>query len=227
MFKTRGKTGLTYLEIAVTVALFSVAMIITLAFMKSSFEGYDVQKTNCDSQRAAQQVLERIAIELRPAKVVGAIPADGASIVMQVPVDPQGDGVVVDANGAIEWGAPEDTGDVVGSAITYRFVQTGTLRESADGRDYNGNGRMTDSFAVGHVARTTTRGRTTKLGEGAVVQPLGALGGDVDGDGSPDPIFSQNGDLVAVNLWTLRSGLNKETFMTQAATTVRLRNPQQ
>ena len=57
-----------------------------------------------------------------------------------------------------------------------------------------------------------------------VVQPSGNWGGDIDGDGNPDPIFQSSAGRVTMDLWQMRVDQAGNTHVVRCQTSVCLRN---
>jgi len=73
---------------------------------------------------------------------------------------------------------------------TIRFVTDRTISEAAQGVDLNGDGDRKDRFDLGHLEADRPDGTKEPLTGAWLLQPALNHGGDLDGDGVPDPIFS-------------------------------------
>lgn len=84
-----------------------------------------------------------------------------------------------------------DDGDVPWQADTIKlaFRQTGKLEESKLKKDLNGDGDKYDDFALGVVEVVTPTGTRAITSAGRVILGLPSYEADVNGDGTPDPLF--------------------------------------
>jgi len=120
------------------------------------------------------------------------IPAAGDSVAYQMPVDPDGDGSMLDADGQVQWGTEQDGVAVAGAKVTIRFVADRVLSEPALAFDLNRDGDTTDLFDLGHLERVLPDGSIIPLTGTWILQPNLNHGADIDGDGVADPIFSSD-----------------------------------
>ncbi len=203
--KPKQQAGLTTVEMSV-----SVAVLVAL------FAGFGAAYVNL--ARLANVEMSRAALGLRTSSAADRVvselavarldpPAgDGASVTFQMPVDPDGDGVLHDGNGIVSWGMSINGVDQSGATGTFAYIVDGQIDETILGTDVNGDGDQLDQFDVGHLERTLSDGTRSMLTGNWVLQPLGNHGGDVDGDLLPDPVFriQENGDrkLVTMDLFT-------------------------
>jgi prepilin-type N-terminal cleavage/methylation domain-containing protein len=168
-----------------------------------------------------------------------------------VPVDPDGDGDDLDDDLQVVWGSmrpdavPGHVALETGGALeefynAYTFVQAADLdgnpvffQESTRGLDLNNDGDATDSYRVGHlelhyVGGTVSDSDSPHNGETfdtleVRITPDIVLFGDLDGDGSDEPIFTLNGSELTVDLYMCR--VNEDVPLLQrVTTTLDLRN---
>src|SRR5262249_7954338 len=138
----------------------------------------------------ARECVEQLEREFYRAHVISVDAAPAApAITYQLPVDPDADGDVTDANEQIEWGSPEPTGDVLGGQIRMEWRLDRTVSEATLKEDINRDGDRNDVFKVGRLVRVTSTGKTRPFGPAAVATSSPNPGGDVSGDGVADPPF--------------------------------------
>lgn len=206
--KTRcGERGFTLLELMIAVSILSIVMLTALSALKMVGDSMAAETLDNAAYSAVERVVGEIAEELHCADIT-LVSADRTTINYQIPVDLDGDGTVfVTGTENVEYGF-ELGGMPRNGSVTYSFVATETVSELALGRDLNGDGDSADVFDLGHMAKVMTdidAGRTLTWKRGNwLVQPSGAYGGDIDGDGDDDPIFEQLGNhRLRISLWSL------------------------
>ena len=224
MRRACGNRGFTLVEVMIAVSIMSVLMMTALTAMKMASDTLAVDILDNMVYSSLETVTGEICEDLQCARV-SPLPADGAWINFQVPVDLDGDGTVFAGGdtGLLELGVSLGGMPRRGS-VTYRFVATNTVSESLIRRDVNGNGNPADVFDIGHILKTMSDPLsgwtlTQKRGNG-FVQLRGAYGGDMDGDGNPDPIFAVSGDTVTVSLWSLGVDPRVEPRLANSTATV-------
>lgn len=205
-----GDKGFTLMEVIIAVAIISVIMMTAISAMKMAGDTLAADIMDNMVYSSIEQVAGELCEEMQyaPGSSI-SVSNDGSWVNFQVPVDLDGDGTVYPAGdtsqpvelGVIHGGVPSS------GSTTYRFVSTGSVSEAALSMDLNGNGNMSDSFEVGYMEKVmsdTVSAWSIQMRRGnGFVQPKGALGGDIDGDGQPDPVFAVSGNTVTVNLWSL------------------------
>lgn len=242
-----GRRGFSLLEVLVATAIFSLIVLLVGMTFSSTGNMVAIEATRNELERSGQRVLEVMAAELRDSAPVRATLLNGGSgIRFEVPVDLDGDGTLLDAAGELEFGFLQGGAPQQG-VIIYRFVQNvrggvpDVLDEAAMNMRLNNDADMTDRFARGYLIRSTqvlpggpevVSG--TALTNPFIAQPDGNWGGDLTGNGMPDPIFSYvdaAGNVVAgptsrirINLWFLDVGSGKFRHFVQTQTCVGLRN---
>jgi hypothetical protein len=67
---------------------------------------------------------------------------------------------------------------------------------------------------------------TTPLSGRWIVQPSGNWGGDIDGDGTPDPIYKMDATngRVLVNLWAMEIDIERNKHAVNCSTSISFRN---
>ena len=223
--------GFSLLEVVVAVGILSLVMIGVGLALKNTGEVATAGATGNEMERSGQKALDQMALELRESALkVITVSADGSSVQFQVPVDLDGNGTVLDRNGAVEYGFM-DAGMPRKGAITYQFIQNVSrgLPEVLDVNLNGGGGAR--RFARGCLARSTqvfgaaASGGPTLTGRW-LVQPDGNWGGDIDGDGVGDPIFGvePGNGRVLVNLWAMQVDGRKNPQVVHSSAGVCLRN---
>jgi prepilin-type N-terminal cleavage/methylation domain-containing protein len=206
--------GFTLVEVMITMVILGAAMAVALAAVNTASVETSLGTADAVVQDAANALAETLVAELRGASRTsvtyesdGTPTADyGDCIRFRVPVDPDGDGSVINADtGQPEYGATLGMLHTADSDIVYRFVanQVGgvdeMLTESTLAADVNNDGDRFDVFARGHFTRTAPDA-------GGVNQTRGTGGrwfvvGDGDNDGVEEPIFQQQADgTIVINL---------------------------
>jgi prepilin-type N-terminal cleavage/methylation domain-containing protein len=228
--KRATQAGVTLLEMMVAIGILSMVLLMAFAALKGTTDVSSMEYTRNDLDRTGAKALETMAAELKHASVLGTA-ADGSVLVFQVPADLDGSGTVLDKNGDCEFGITDD-GKISTGSINFQFVQNkGTivgdvLNEKNLRRDLNNDGDQNDVFDRGRIMRATTRiGSSPRTVSGFwIVQPNSNWGGDIDGDGSPDPIFSVSGKRVSINLWMIATDQSGMQHLVHCQTSVQCRN---
>lgn len=119
----------------------------------------------------------------------------GSGISYRIPVDPAGGTNVLNGED-IQWGTELGGTQITSGWAAIQFVAVRTVDESVTGDDINKDGDRGDVFDVGQLRRrlwdTANPGAPVEdlgLGPTAVLQERCNWGGDLDADGSSDPIF--------------------------------------
>ena len=129
------------------------------------------------------------------------------------------------------YGAVIDGVPVTGAWQMLAFESAGTTVEADVGRDLNFDGDQVDTFDTGRLRRFTWPPHGTLVGADSlavsptvVVQERGVWGGDLDGDGGDDPLFSfdPTTGVLRITLFTV-VGSGPATRLGAIRSTVRLR----
>jgi prepilin-type N-terminal cleavage/methylation domain-containing protein len=224
-----GNAGFTLLEMVVAVAILSLVLLMAFGTMKRTTEVSSMESLRNQMERSGAESLEAMVEELNASSVL-AIASDGSLLTFQVPVDLDGNGTVLDADGNCEFGL-DDLGVVSNGSATLMFVQNQVggnpevLSEAALGRDLNGDGDRVDIYDRGRIVRNSTASALNRTLTGVrVIQPSGNWGGDIDGDGQADPVFRMNGKQVWIDLWTLGLDEAGTPHLIRCQTSLHLRN---
>ena len=206
MERHSSERGFTLMEVMIALTIMSVIMMTALTAMKMAGDSLAADSLDNVAYSNVETVTAEVCEELQLAPSP-SVPGDGSWINFQVPVDLDGDGTVFASGdtdllelGISLGGMPRN------GSITYRFVRDDSVSEAVLGRDVNRNNAV-DEFDVGHILKTLSDplsgwSMTQKRGRG-FIQLKGNYGGDIDGDGQGDPIFSVSGDTVTISLWNL------------------------
>lgn len=210
--------GFTLVEVMITMVILGAAMSVAIVALNTATVETSLGTADAVLQNAANMFAERLATELRSAsrsrisfETNGAPTVDyGDCIRFQVPVDPDGDGSVINpTTGSPEYGATLGGLHTAGSDIVYRFAanQVGgadeVLNEATLGVDLNGDGDQIDAFTRGHFTRTAPDAggadRTRAISDRWLIF------GDGDNDGIEEPIFQRlaNG-TIRIDLWAVQ-----------------------
>jgi hypothetical protein len=196
--------GFTLIEVAIALFLGTVTLGGLVALTSTSAEGTRSIGSNLQTIRGGVDALAALRHDLNRARVV-SVCADGTSLTYRLPV-PAGIGqATLDDAGEVIWGVSDTTGITVGGTVTLAFVPERTLRESESGADVNGDGDQTDVFDVGRISRTSSTGARLALPRLDVLLANGNRGGDIDGDGTADPLFGLSPDRRTVVIRLLRT----------------------
>ncbi len=248
--------GFTLLEVMMVTAILSVVLIGVTMTLKGASDEVAVSIPETDLQTNSQRALRRIVEELTDALAGTAnvtVAADGSSISFRVPVDIEASWTGVGGNPPTytrEWGARLGGAEASGGLNTIAFREStvpgvSPVNESDvvdGGLNINMNAEPlasrdeTDIFAMGHLVFTYDP-NPAAAGDEIVRQLTGdwvaqvavgtAFGGDVDGDGNADPLFSYNAanNTVDIDLWGLRViRQQRMPLMVNENTTVVLKN---
>ena len=225
------KRGFTLLEMMMVSAILSVVLIGVTMTLKGASDEVAVSIPETDLQTNSQRALRRIVEELTDASASQvAFAADGSWISFRVPVDIEASWTGVGGNPPTytpEWGGRLGGDERIGGLNTIAFREStvpgvSPLNESdvVDGGlniNMNTEGTLdeTDIFAMGHLVFTYDPDPLV-AGDEKVRQLTGDwvaqvavgtdFGGDVDGDGNPDPLFAYDDTTktVDIDLWGLR-----------------------
>jgi hypothetical protein len=179
--------GSTLLEVIVAAVI--LAAIIATAVHPAIDQAAGTEVVRSSLFVRVDDATQRILGEIEPGEI-DTPPATGDSLSWQVPIDPDGDGSCLDADGAIQWGMRKNGVAVAGARATVRFVIDRVLDEAKLAYDLNGDGDQKDRFDQGHLERQAPDGTIERLTGSWLLQPTGNHGGDLDGDGVADPIFA-------------------------------------
>ncbi len=198
--------GLTLVELAITMATGSVVVAATIALFLGATQAGQAVTTSIHGVGDWAEGLHAFRVEMGQAKILGVSP-DGAAVTYSVPVPATPGGGLVDSTGEITWGARDSTGEHVGGHYVLSFVLDDVVSEQEVGADFNGDGDILDVFEVGHIGKTTDTGETQSFPRMKIVLQQGDHGGDLDGDGVPDPVFAVSSDgLVEMRLARILEG---------------------
>lgn len=152
-----------------------------------------------------------VSLEMgRPTFFVG----DGTGVVFQVPVRAVGD-EYFGPDGEMVWGASIAGTETLDGFCAYWFRATDTLLEATIGRDLNGDGDQGDTFDLGQIRFASWDADDPDAGivDSAVSRAIFAqercnYGGDLDGDGSADPmfLFDPRTGRLRLRFFTVRTG---------------------
>lgn len=179
--------GQTLLETTITLLLATVIIGASLRAAFSPETGAEIVRSNL--RLRGEVVSERIAKEFEFA-ALDLPTVNGTTLAWQTAVDPDGDGSLLGADGLPQWGGRVAGVATAGVRTTIRWVLERTVAEATLRTDMNGDGDRLDDIDFGRIERVEPDGTTAQLLGGWVVQQTGNWGGDLDGDGAADPLFS-------------------------------------
>jgi len=183
----RSRRGSSLIETTIAMAVLLTILGALLRGALATAGGIDVTAAHIRVQVDA--AVDRVVGELEFADLAAPAP-DATAIACALPIDPDGDGSVLDAAGAVQWGANVGGVPTPGVQVVVRWTFDRVLSEAALALDVNGDGDTLDSFDLGRLERVEADGGVARLTGNWVAQPTGARGGDIDGDGVADPLFS-------------------------------------
>jgi hypothetical protein len=181
------RAGMTVVEMVVAVAIF--CSIVATAIHPTIDASAGTEIVRADLFVRVDDALQAVADDIERGDLDPPT-AQGDTLAYQVPIDPDGDGSYLDADGAVQFGMKKNGVSVIGQRATFKFVADRVLSEATLKFDLNGDGDLKDKFDQGHLVRVLPDGKTEQISGSWILQPNGNHGGDLDGDGVADPIFS-------------------------------------
>lgn len=218
--------GFTLVEVMIASLLLVAIALLMIGLLLTGEKSLGQAAVAADLDARGVQTTESLLRDFAQANFL-SVSATNEQIELQVPVDHDGDGDVLDDAGAIDWGYQGQ----LGWRVRYRAVPEETWDEAALQIDVNRNG-VTEIFVrcriereildpLGGVADTSTLDREVLL----LQSPLN---GDVDGDGQADPLFAQTApNTLVLNLWHARLDPDRHPVLRRARTQVDLRNAEE
>ena len=207
MDTTGRSSGLTLMELMVSLVFLSVLLVVAVAGVIDARTMHDV------TDRGARQTQQRVQLssDLRSSlsqASLKALPAEGDYIEYYLPVSDTATGKHVDEAGKPLWGASDSGGDRIGGWYRIEFVLNRVRSEQLEQNDINDDGDLDDSFDEGTLMRTTETGEIIAMPTPYVLLVTGDHAGDVDGDDVGDPIFTvrTNGALSITMITQEQSG---------------------
>jgi type II secretory pathway pseudopilin PulG len=186
----RRQSGFTVMELVATVVIATVVLGGALVLVGASTNTMRDSQESLGTLRSAVDALVQVRRDLNRAKMV-KIADDGTSIQYSLPVSAGESGAFLDGEGNLIWGVEDIDGVTLGGTVKLAFVQDRTLSEAdASQGDLNGDGDRADTFVLGHLTRTSSNGHRLAMPRVDVLLPSANKGGDVDGNGTNDPLFS-------------------------------------
>ena len=224
------RRGLSLLEVAVSATLLTTILMATLAVMHTGNSAVAQGEVKAAVQESGRLTLERALQPLAECRIL-ALGLASDSVTYQVPVYTGQEGIDFDPDYDITWGSESEPD---GGSVMVGFESLGTIDEAAEGVDYNRDGDLLDRFHQGHLARTDlVSGQVTPLGRSNLILCADDHAGDVNGDGTPDPLFHRvEGSLggrsdVVITVWTVKTDRNRQPYLLRLKNKVTLRNPQE
>lgn len=208
--RDRRRRGLTLLEVTISAAILISLILVAIAAMVTGLEAGAEGGRESELAGRGRQTIDRIRFELQYGRILD-VASDHARVRFQIPVDTDGTlGYYHPTTGALTAGFAaemvfeanqmyrEPGGPTIPVAATR--IPAGTPSRTI-GANLNGDMDQTDGFALGRLFLSVYADTTftaPALGEFAVddqvaLRPNGTnwndLDGDVDGDGTNDPLF--------------------------------------
>jgi prepilin-type N-terminal cleavage/methylation domain-containing protein len=189
MRATKRTAGFSITELVVVVAIVSLLSALLTGSMAKSQTFAGVEMSRGAAEGRFQHTLDQVRGMLAIGRVEDPIES-GTRVRFMTPIDPDGDGVTYDATGAVTWGSTVGGVAVAGAARFVAYVVTDLVLEQHLDLDLDGDGDLLDGFEVGRLEEQTPDGTRIALTPNTVLQRPGNPGGDVDGDGQLDPVFT-------------------------------------
>ncbi len=213
----RRVAGLSLVDAVIAAAIVVVAIGVAYPGFRIANDTIAVSTRKDSLERAADRILDRVIEEIRSGRILAVAESpEVPSVTLNRPG--RGFGIEdLDTDGATPWQSTN---------VILRFRRTGTFQESAEGRDLNRDGDLTDSFALG-VLEIVENGRARPLTRrGRILLGLPGYEGDVDGDGEDDPLFRRDGRRFTIDVHVL-DDTRGEPLIATAHGQVHLRNVQE
>ncbi|MGH8191292.1 MAG: PulJ/GspJ family protein [Rhodanobacteraceae bacterium] len=232
MSKSSHKRGLTLIELMIAVAILAVLFALVYDSLVHLSTGMSGEIASSVLNQQTERGLDRMMQTLRSAKFQNLADTGGQQLEFYVPVDPDQDGDSLDSKLNIEWGqSGSPTGDKLNAVMAIRFVKTSTYSEASHNYDLNRDGNKTESFDIGHLEQDYYSGATVtgtptyirSITPDIVIQKTGQTVADLNGDGTTDPIFLQNGNKLQIRLYVTNT-LEESPRFQLFETSVPLRN---
>ncbi|MBI4712163.1 MAG: hypothetical protein HY762_02485 [Planctomycetes bacterium] len=211
------KIGTTLLELMIATVILLIILGAIFAILISANDAFTTGTINNDLARDALLTINNLTDNI-PECDIRNPSTYTTSLEIVVPVSNATAAYWSDA-GAINWGAvnPNNNIGITGAYIKYYFEQyagppnepAGTLNESDNpGTDWNRDRDVNDSFLFGKMVEVIIDPASAPVTKSHRVLCHNVLltnpaGGDIDNDGSNDPIFTTIGvdNTININLW--------------------------
>jgi len=188
-FCNTDKSAFTLIEVTLAAAIAIIIIGAVFGSLHSSQIAYNQGMTETRLQEAANRVMSQIVRMIKESRVV-SVGGDGMEITLQVPVDHDADGDVIDGSWNVEYGTKWGGADHLDGTCKIIFEVMGNSSESALDSDLNQDGDQADNFTSGRV-HIRCYNDTGVLKEERTISGNLIFVGDVDGDGSLEPIFER------------------------------------
>ena len=157
---------------------------------------------------------------------------DGSGFTYRKPIDPDGDGDLLEGD-ALIWGSDVAGTPTVDGWSSLAYEPRYTFSEVTSNRDINHDGDALDLFDVGIITRrrwvsgdASWADDHVSMGPAAVLQERCNYGGDLDNDGFDDPLFLWDKDArqLQVCLFVIGGIATNNPIVRQVESTIFLRN---
>ena len=199
----KGERGITVVELAFAMASSVVIVLATVGVSQSVSSSSTELVTGFESLRGNLEAIDKLRVHLARSKIV-EIGDHGTSITFALPIRGKEDNSILAEDGEIRWGISDRMGIRKDGYCKVVFKPKKKLIEGEIDKDLNGDGDKEDVFHVGRLKLVTDESDELGLKEIVVVLAGANMGGDVDGDGVDDPLFSINvHNVVTIRLTRL------------------------
>ncbi len=166
------RAGFTLLEVMIASAIGVVMILATYLVFSTSLSAQSSGEKTGYLEERGRILLDRLVERLRTSNILFVETSSTLvpRIDFQVPVDPDGNGSVVNVStGKIDWGSVETTGHVLTGYHRFQFQAQRLIQESVIKQDLNGDGDQNDTFALGRIVESSSGGTISSK----------AVGGDI------------------------------------------------
>ena len=222
--------GMTLIELMIAMVVLVIILGAVFGTILNSQSAYNQGLTEINAQDAASRVINQMKELITESKVISV---NGTELVLQKPVDWDGDGDVLDNAMNVEYGAYYNGEAHLNATSRIAFGATGVTREATLGYDLNGDGDVTDEFTSGamFVRFYDSGGAPQTQYERQISGDLICIG-DVDGSGTVDPMFerwdsfgpSPTGNTIVIFFLSLKTARDRFPHVLDIAARITPRN---
>jgi hypothetical protein len=187
--RNRNRRGFSLVELLVVTGTLGLISALVVSGLERGQRFANTEMSRASIESKFHSGIDRIRRELAVARVDDPIDS-GTRVRYMVPIDADGDGLTYDGNGVVTWGYVVAGVPTPGAAAWFAYVIDQVVDEAGLGLDVNRDGDLLDVFEMGHLEHQTPDGRAVPLTGSTMLQKAGNPGGDVDEDGTLDPLFA-------------------------------------
>ncbi|HLG42330.1 MAG TPA: prepilin-type N-terminal cleavage/methylation domain-containing protein [Planctomycetota bacterium] len=238
----RPSSGFTLIEVSLAMALLLIVVLLAYRLLFTVQDSTDRTSINAYLHNQGRIVSEALIREIHESRIV-SVASQNDSMVIQVPVDYDGDGDVLDGAGLVEYGFRDPANAQaprLSWTATYSTVVDETHSEAALRIDINKDGDKTDTFVSCRLERVVRDGGGVERDRLILARDIYLIDSprdaDLNGDGTADPLFklvdasgaevAASGTKMILDLWVGHKAPGPEYFLHNAPVEVKLRNTQ-